>query len=426
MTPTPDWVSTSIWWHVYPLGALGADTTGADRGCRRSLADLTGWLDHVIALGCNGIALGPIFASRTHGYDTLDHHEIDERLGTLDDFRTLIDACHARGIRVMLDGVFNHVSRHHHLVADTAHAVDSGWARRGRDGELRTFEGHGELVTLDHRNPEVADLVVDVMCQWLELGADAWRLDAAYAVPPEFWSHVLPRVRARFPDVYVVAEVIHGDYPGFVAASTVDTVTQYELWKAIWSSITDANMHELAWALTRHDEMLETFVPWTFIGNHDVTRVATRLHGLPADLALVLLATLPGTPAVYYGDELGWTGAKEERVGGDDDIRPPLPDAPPTDAELPQAFRLHQRLFGLRRRFPDLHRAPVTTLHVAQGGLCYRAGAESPIVVALNAGRTHESITVPLGDAGHLDSEHAHREGDTVHLDPGGWYIAGG
>ena len=422
-TTTPAWVATSIWWHVYPLGALGADTTGVDRHCRRPLSALIDWLDHAVALGVNGIALGPIFSSATHGYDTLDHFTIDERLGDRSDFDALVAACRSRGIRIMLDGVFNHVSRQHDRVSDDV--AEGGWERRDRDGHVQTFEGHGDLVTLDHRNPAVADLVVEVMCHWLAAGVDAWRLDAAYAVPQEFWRTVLPRVRERFPDAYVMAEVIHGDYPGYVADTGVDSVTQYELWKAFWSSIIDANMHELQWALVRHGEMLQTFVPWTFVGNHDVTRTATRLAEHSADLAVVLLATLPGTPAVYYGDELGWTGTKEDRVGGDDAVRQMLPDTPPVDDELPPVYRLHQRLFAIRRRFPDIEHAQVRVLTVDQGLLVYEVSTGPPIIVALNANRIATDVTVDLGDTGHLASEASHRDGNNIRLEPGGWYIAG-
>ena len=119
------------------------------------------------------------------------------------------------------------------------------------------------------------------MSYWCDRGVDAWRLDAAYAVAPTFWRAVLPRVRQRHPDVWVFGEMIHGDYAAYVRDSGLDAVTQYELWKAVWSSINDANFHELDWALTRHNEFLDTFVPLTFIGNHDVTRIASRLTEQP-------------------------------------------------------------------------------------------------------------------------------------------------
>lgn len=118
---------------------------------------------------------------------------------------------------------------------------------RRRPGGFRTFEGHGELITLNHRSDVVADHVTEVMAHWLDRGADGWRLDAAYAVPQQFWSRVLPRVRDRHPDAWFVAEVIHGDYAAMVDAAGFDSVTQYELWKAIWSGLNDRNFHELDW-----------------------------------------------------------------------------------------------------------------------------------------------------------------------------------
>src|SRR5699024_6119181 len=127
-----------------------------------------------------------------------------------------------------------------------------------------------------------------------------------------------PRVRERFPHVYVVGEVIHGDYPDIVTGSGMDSVTQYELWKAVWSSINDRNFHELEWALRRHGDFLQTFVPQTFVGNHDVTRIASQIVD-PGNLlhAVVILFTVGGCPSVYYGDDQGYHGVKEERLGGD-------------------------------------------------------------------------------------------------------------
>lgn len=229
----PGWVEHVIWWHVYPLGFLGADTTGADRSAQPRLRRLVPWLDHLIELGANGLALGPVFASVSHGYDTIDFHEVDPRLGTSEDLAHLIEEAHRRGIRVMLDGVFNHVGREFPQLLE-AQADPSGEAaalfERDGAGGLATFEGHGGLVALDHSNSAVVDLVVDVMDHWLGVGADAWRLDAAYSVPSGFWAAVLPRVRARHPDVYVLGEVLHGDYTAMVMEGQLDSVTQYELW----------------------------------------------------------------------------------------------------------------------------------------------------------------------------------------------------
>lgn len=321
---TPAWVSHAIWWQVYPLGFVGAFPAARppDPGEHR-LRRLVDWFDHAIALGASGVALGPVFASRTHGYDTTDHYRIDPRLGDDADFDHVVAEAHRRGLRVLLDGVFNHVGVDFPRYRDAPHDEASARWFRGRPGSFDTFEGHPELITLNHDNPEVADYTVDVMTHWLGRGADGWRLDAAYAVPQRFWASTLPRVRERFPDAWFVGELIHGDYAAVVEAATFDSATQYELWKAIWSGLNDRNFFELDWALRRHNGFLASFAPLTFIGNHDVTRVASRLER-PEHLphALVILLTVGGVPSVYAGDELGFRGVKEERRGGDGAVRP--------------------------------------------------------------------------------------------------------
>jgi cyclomaltodextrinase len=365
----PEWVHHAVWWQVYPLGFVGAYPPSGDDEDHHRLGRLRAWLDYAIELGASGIALGPVFASETHGYDTVDYLRIDPRLGDDGDFDALVAAAHDRGLRILLDGVFNHVGRGHPAfqaaLRDGPSAPTASWfTREGSD--YASFEGHSELVALNHAEPAVADMVVDVLNHWLDRGADGWRLDAAYAVPPEFWATVLPRVRERHPGAYFVGEVIHGDYTAFVTESTVDAVTQYELWKAIWSSLNSANFFELDWALQRHNGFLDAFVPLTFVGNHDVTRIASKLdddQNLP--LALAVLLTVGGTPSIYYGDEQAFRGVKEDRAGGDDAVRPAFGDKP---ADLEPygwpTYRLHQDLIGLRRRHAWLHRARTTKVRL--------------------------------------------------------------
>lgn len=380
----------AIWWHVYPLGFVGAfpadNPPGAGEHRLRRIVD---WLDHAVELGASGIALGPVFASRTHGYDTTDHFRIDPRLGDDGDFDHLVAEAHRRGLRVLLDGVFNHVGTEFERYQRAVEGSDPdarAWFR-GRPGHFHTFEGHSELVTLNHKSPAVVDYVADVMNHWLSRGADGWRLDAAYAVPESFWAQVLPRVREAHPEAWFVAEVIHGDYSAFVDGSGVDSVTQYELWKAIWSSLNDGNFHELDWALQRHNEFLDRFAPLTFVGNHDVTRISSKLDR-PEQVAhaLVLLFTTGGVPTVYAGDELGYRGVKEERAGGDDAVRPEFGTPPvPLDAAGREAWNLHQYLIGLRRRNPWLYEAKTTALQLDNRGYAYetRSGDEA-LIVALN------------------------------------------
>lgn len=364
----------TIWWQVYPLGFTGAPIrpgTEAERAPAPRLDRLTAWLDHLIELGANGLLLNPIFASTSHGYDTTDYYRIDPRLGDDAAFDRLVAACHARGIRVMLDGVFNHVGEHHPLFVD-ALAARGGEElfsitrdSNGAVTDYARFEGNGDLPELNHDDPRVARLVTDVMLHWMRRGADAWRLDAAYAVPAVFWTQVLPAVRREFPDAYVLGEVIHGDYPAIVRESGMDTVTQYELWQAIWHSIAQANFYELDWSLKRHNGFLESFIPFTFVGNHDVTRIASQTGAAGAALAMTVLFTVGGVPSVYYGDEFGFTGVKEERYGGDDAIRPAFPPDPSGLGGAGMAmYRLVQSLIALRRRNPWLVGAPSTPVLV--------------------------------------------------------------
>ena len=365
----PSWVEHGIWWHVYPLGATGAPIRPAgpaDGAPAPRLESLVAWLDYLVDLGASGLALGPIFEASTHGYDTIDHFRIDPRLGDDAVFDRLAEACRDRGVALMLDGVLNHVGTAHPLFRA---AVAGGGERRlfyfddadGSSGPpapgpgYAVFEGHEGLAVLNHDSDEVADLAVSVLSHWLGRGASAWRLDAAYAVPPSFWARVLPRVRSEFPDAWFVGEVIHGDYRGIVERSSMDSLTQYELWKAIWSCLLDENFFELDWCLNRHNAFLDAFVPLTFVGNHDVTRLASRIGDAKAALAVTILLTVGGIPSIYDGDEQAFRGVKTDRPGGDDEVRPVLPPGPEGLSPLGDwLYRWHQALIGLRRRHPWL------------------------------------------------------------------------
>ena len=458
----PDWVRHAIAWHVFPLGAVGApalcppgdpDDASSPAGAMAAehrLRRLIPWLDRLIELGCNVLMLGPVFHSMSHGYDTVDHMRLDPRLGTNEDLVALIEAAHARGVRVMLDGVFNHVGIDHPAFAalpqvgpDSRQASmfrltwpggPEAWTP-GTAPDYERFEGQDWLPELNHSCEAVADLVTEVMTHWCERGVDGWRLDAAYAVDPAFWTRVLPRVRRAHPEVYVVGEVIHGDYAAIVAASGMDSVTQYELWQAIWHSLADANFYELDWTLGRNAELLETFVPWTFVGNHDTTRIASQLpdaRRLPH--ALALLMTLPGTPAVYYGDEDGLRAVKEDRLGGDDAIRPELP-ASPEDRPAGPVRALHQALIGARRRLPWLHDAEVEALHLDNTVLSLRLrprrpegeGAKSPEAVLVLSLEESE-VWLPAAGRSHVlasthDAPPPRPERDGVVLPPLGWAV---
>jgi glycosidase len=348
-------IEQAIWWHVYPLGFVGAEReSGVVSGVQHRFGKLVAWLDYAVNLGASGLLLGPVFASSTYGYDTIDHFRIDPRLGDEADFEAFISSARQRGLRVILDGVFNHVGRDCRIfrraLAGGPGSREASWFRLtwpqdwipGREPDYAMFEGHRQLVTLNHDEPAVAEYVTSVMNHWLDLGADGWRLDAAYAVPRHFWKKVLPLARARHPDAYIFGEVIHGDYAGFVRETGINAVTQYELWKAIWSALNDRNFLELAWALNRHN------------------------------------------------------------AGGDDAIRPEFPATPPDLASFGwPTYRLYQELIGLRWRHSWLHRARSRTIEVRNTDFVFEAFDEgNRLWVALNVADAPVSRTIDACVAG--------------------------
>jgi glycosidase len=379
------WADHAILWQVYPLGFTGAERAAlpAQEPVRHRLRHLEAWLDYAVELGCNGLLLGPVFAAETHGYDTVDHFKIDSRLGDEGDFDALVTAADQRGLRLILDGVFNHVGRgfpaFKAALAGGPGTPAARWFKRTPDGsDYAVFEGHGQLVELDHDEPAVLSYVIEVMTYWLARGAGGWRLDAAYAVPSSFWAKVVPAVREAFPDAWFLGEMIHGDYAAYAAEAGLDSITQYEVWKAVWSSLNDRNFYELDHSLGRHNAFMDGELAQTFVGNHDVTRLATVLtDDRHFSHALAVLFCIGGVPSVYYGDEQGFRGLKEQREGGDDEIRPAFPASPA--GLLPDGwryYRLHQRLIGFRRRHPWLVRARTAAEHLEPSALGLRLRGE--------------------------------------------------
>jgi cyclomaltodextrinase / maltogenic alpha-amylase / neopullulanase len=404
------WADHAVLWHVYPLGFTGAERTAlpADEPARHRLRHLAAWLDYAVELGCSGLLLGPVFASETHGYDTTDHFRIDTRLGDDADFDALVTAADQRGLRLILDGVFNHVGRSFPAfkaaVAGGSGTPAARWFKRTPDGwDYAVFEGHGQLVELDHDEPAVLSYVIEVMTHWLGRGAGGWRLDAAYAVPPSFWAKAVPAVREAFPGAWFLGEMIHGDYAAYAAEAGLDSITQYEVWKAVWSSLNDRNFYELDHALGRHNAFMDGELAQTFVGNHDVTRLATILNDdRHFSHALAVLFCVGGVPSVYYGDEQGFRGLKEHREGGDDEIRPAFPATPA--GLLPAGwryYRLHQRLIGFRRRHPWLVRARTTAEHLQPTALALRLRGERDSEQALLLLNTGDAdVRFPVDAAG--------------------------
>jgi cyclomaltodextrinase len=424
----------AIWYYIYPLGFLGAEddnpAPGASAGpVVHRLPGLVDWLDYLVDLGISALLIGPVFESETHGYDVVDPYRVDRRLGTEADLVYLIDECHRRSLSVGLDAVFHHVGRANPYFLDLqTHGRQSAWHdwfqvdfdRPGPDGfAYATFEGHKQLVKLNHANRQVLDWAVDVARYWIERGVDAFRLDAAYALPPHFVKAFVERTRALRPDIFLVGEVIHGDYVRTARQTRLSTLTQYELWKAIWSSLNDGNLFELAHALQRHADFCQHFLPWNFVGNHDTTRIATQLVDRQLlSHALAVLFTLPGIPAVYAGDEQNAKGRKYDRAGGDAKIRRPLKFRPgELEGESHRIWNLHRDLIAVRHGRPWLATGKLDVTHVDNRLLTYEVHSGTQrVVVALNTDNKPAKCKLPPAlatVAGHSEST----------LPPHGWGI---
>ena len=280
----------------------------------------------------------PVFESDTHGYDTRDYRKIDCRLGTNEDFAGVCRTLHSHGIKVVLDGVFNHVGRGFWAFRDVQEkrwdSPYKDWFHISFDGNsnyndgfwYEGWEGHFELVKLNLRNPAVVDYLLDTVKFWVEeFGIDGLRLDVAYCLDKDFLRRLRSFCDGLKPEFFLLGETLHGDYNQWVNDEMLHSCTNYECYKGLYSSFNSMNLFEIVHSLKRQ------FGPeqWTlykgrhllsFADNHDVTRVASILQN-PEHLPLLygVLFGMPGIPCLYYGSEWGVKGDKSQ---GDDALRP--------------------------------------------------------------------------------------------------------
>ena len=333
------WFDESVIYQIYPLGLCGAPRENDGVQAHRILRVLD-WAEHIKSLGADTVLFNPLFDSDRHGYDTRDYRTVDCRLGTNEDFRQVCDALHAAGLRIMLDGVFNHVGRGFWAFRDVQEKKwDSpykDWFHINFDGSTcyndgfwyEAWEGHYELVKLNLQNPAVVQHQFDAVRSWVDqFGIDGLRLDVAYCLSPDYLRQLRSFTEGLKPDFVLMGETLHGDYNRWMGDGLCHSVTNYECYKGLWSSFNSMNLFEIGHSLARQ------FGPeqWTlykgrhllsFLDNHDVERIASILtnqeHLRPA---YGILCGMPGVPSVYYGSEWGLEGRKSQ---GDDALRPAL------------------------------------------------------------------------------------------------------
>lgn len=331
------WAYESVFYQIYPLGFCGAPFEN-DGVQTHNIKKVEEWIPHMKKLGINAIYFSPVFESDTHGYNTRDYKKIDVRIGTNQDFKEVCQRLHENGIRVVLDGVFNHVGRGFYQFQDVLKNrenspylnwfhINLGGNSNYNDGLwYEGWEGNYDLVKLNLQNGEVVHHILDAVQYWIqEFDIDGLRLDVAYCLDENFVRTLRSFTTERKPDFFLLGEMLHGDYNRLMNDSMLHSVTNYECYKGLYSSFNSMNMFEI------NHSLLRQFGPenWTlykgkhllsFVDNHDVTRVASILSNekhLP--LIYAMCFGMPGIPCVYYGSEWGTRADKSE---GDPALRP--------------------------------------------------------------------------------------------------------
>lgn len=331
------WAYESVFYQIYPLGFCGAPFEN-DGVQTHKIKKVEEWIPHMKKLGINAIYFSPVFESDTHGYNTRDYKKIDVRIGTNEDFKEVCEKLHENGIRVVLDGVFNHVGRGFYQFQDVLKNrenspylnwfhINLGGNSNYNDGLwYEGWEGHYDLVKLNLQNGEVVNHLLDAVQYWInEFDIDGLRLDVAYCLDENFIRTLRRFTTERKADFFLLGEMLNGDYNRLMNDSMLHSVTNYECYKGLYSSFNSMNMFEI------NHSLLRQFGPenWTlykgkhllsFVDNHDVTRVASILSNekhLP--LIYALCFGMPGIPCVYYGSE--W-GTRADKSQGDPALRP--------------------------------------------------------------------------------------------------------
>lgn len=412
------WYDEAVFYHIYPLGLAGAPKQNPYGEPVHRLNTLIPWISHIKSIGCTAIYIGPLFESVGHGYETTDYKKLDGRLGTNEDLASFVKECHAQGIRVILDGVFNHTGRDFFAFRDIQKNRESSpyrdwycnvnfWGNNEyNDGfSYENWGGYNLLAKLNQNNPAVRDYICDVIRFWVsEFDIDGIRLDAADVLNFEYMQTLRRVANEVKEDFWLMGEVIHGDYTRWVNEGTLHSVTNYHLHKALYSGHNDHNYFEIAHTVKRLYEMggcrPDGLKLYNFVDNHDVERIYTKLlnkaHFTPVH---ILLYTLPGVPSIYYGSEFAIEGRKEKF--SDDSLRPALSLSDYADAVSGNPHtRLIAALGRIRRTTPALSYGSYRELLLKNRQYAFsRSHNGTDILVTVNNDDSDYVMTLPCGSA---------------------------
>ncbi len=390
------WYEESVFYQIYPLGLCGAPREN-DGVQEHRILKVEAWAPHICGLGASAVYFSPVFESDAHGYDTRDYRKLDCRLGTNEDFARVCRTLHQAGLRVVLDGVFNHVGRGFWAFQDVLkNRWDSpykDWFFLNFDGNngyndglwYEGWEGHYELVKLNLRNPAVAEYLLESIRGWVdEFDIDGLRLDVAYCLDLDFLRRLHSFCKGLKPDFFLLGELLHGDYNQRVNGEMLDSCTNYECYKGLYSSFNSMNLFEIVHSLQRQFGP----EPWTlykgkhllcFADNHDVSRIATMLQNKEQLKPLYgMLFGMPGIPCIYYGSEWGMEGGKEQ---GDHALRP--------EVETPQENDLTRQIAAMAKAHREsraLCRGAYRTVLLTNRQAIFERSADGErVLVAVNA-----------------------------------------
>lgn len=395
-----NWFEHAIIYHIYPMGFCGAPKVNTGGEPVQRLDKVLEILPHLKEMNVDTVYFGPVFESVSHGYDTTDYRCIDRRLGTNEGFARICKTLHENGIRVILDGVFNHVGRNFPQFTDIQkngqNSPYCGWFDNLNFGGpspcgdpfwYEGWNGHYNLVKLNLHNPAVCDYLLESVGMWIDrFDIDGLRLDAADCIDFDFFRRLRQYCKSRKPDFWLMGEIIHGDYKRWANPEMLDSVTNYECYKGIYSSHNDKNYFEIDYSINRQsgaNGIYKGIALYNFVDNHDVNRIASMLNN-PAHLFNVytLLYAMPGIPSIYYGSEYGIAGRKENN--SDDPLRPcyDYQELPGANREL---YRHIVKLGRIYRAYPALRTGEYHTVIIRnQQVLFSKTLQDQTIFVALN------------------------------------------
>lgn len=409
------WYDEAVFYHIYPLGMTGAPKKNSYSEPVHRINTLLPWISHIKEIGCNAIYIGPLFESVGHGYETTDYKKLDSRLGTNEDLTNFVSECHKQGVRVILDGVFNHTGRDFFAFQDIKKNrensqykdwycnVNFGGNNSFNDGfSYENWGGYDLLAKLNQHNPAVRDYICDVIRFWVrEFDIDGIRLDAADVMDFNYMQVLRQVANEVKADFWLMGEVIHGNYSRWANDGTLHSVTNYMLHKALYSAHNDHNYFEVAHTIKYVSDMVGNRLKlYTFVDNHDVERIYTKLnnkaHFVPVH---IMLYTLPGIPSIYYGSEFGIEGRKER--GSDDSLRPALNFNDYKDAiKTNPCTKLISALGTIRQNTPALCYGDYKELELQTTHFAYERILDGKsVIITVNNSDNPVNMNLPCGNS---------------------------